>query len=87
MKKLYDDEVKLVREDDCVESAKSAFFSIALIVGVLTILIGIIVIVSKYVVPKYLDDYDDFDDFDDDFDDDFFDEDENEVEVKAEEEK
>jgi hypothetical protein len=66
------DEVKLVKEDDCVEEAKNAFLSIALIVGVLTIIVGICVAVYKYLTPDYLDD---FDDFDDDFDDSFFDDD------------
>ena len=62
MKKI--DEVAVVKEDECVEEAKNAFLSIALIVG-------ICVAVYKYLTPDYLDD---FDDFDDDFDDSFFDE-------------
>jgi hypothetical protein len=70
------DEVKLVKEDDCVEEAKNAFLSIALIVGVLTIIVGICVAVYKYLTPDYLDD---FDDFDDDFDDSFFDDDTEEA--------
>lgn len=63
------DEVKIVKEDECVTDAKNAFLSIALIVGVLTIIVGICVAVYKYLTPDYLDD------FDDDFDDDDFDED------------
>lgn len=66
------DEVKIVKGDDCLEEAKSAFLTIALIVGVLTIIVGICVAVYKYLTPDYLDD---FDDFDDDFDDSFFDDD------------
>ena len=69
------DEVKVVQKDDCVEDAKNAFFTIAIIVGVLTIIVGICVAVYKYLTPDYLDD---FDDFDDDFDDSFFDDDEDE---------
>lgn len=67
--KNYDD-VKVVKEDDCVESAKNAIFSVALIIGIITMIVGIAVAVYKYLTPDYLDD---FDDFDDDFDDDFFD--------------
>ena len=66
------DEVKVVQKDDCVEDAKNAFFTIAIIVGVLTIIVGICVAVYKYLTPDYLDD------FDDDFDDSFFDDDEDE---------
>jgi hypothetical protein len=69
------DEVKVVKDDDCVESAKNAILSVALIVGIITIIAGIAVAVYKYLTPDYLDD---FDDFDDDFDDDFF-EDEQEI--------
>ena len=61
------DEVKVVKEDECVTEAKNAFFSVALIVGILTIIVGICVAVYKYLTPDYLDD---FDDYDDDFDDD-----------------
>jgi hypothetical protein len=60
------------RTDEPVESAKNAFLSIAIIVGVITIIAGIAVAVYKYLTPDYLDD---FDEFDDDFDDDFFDDD------------
>jgi hypothetical protein len=67
------DSVKIVKEDECVTEAKNAFLSVALIVGILTIIVGICVAVYKYLTPDYLDD---FDDFDDDFDDSFFDEDE-----------
>lgn len=73
------DEVKLVKGDDCVEEAKSAFLTVALIVGVLTIIVGICVAVYKYLTPDYLDD---FDDFDDDFDDSFFDDDTEDVAVE-----
>ena len=75
MKKI--DEVTVVKEDECVEEAKNAFLSIALIVGVLTIIVGICIAVYKYLTPDYLDD---FDDYDDDFDDSFFDEDDDAVE-------
>lgn len=68
----------LVKEDECVEEAKNAFLSIALIVGILTIIVGICVAVYKYLTPDYLDD---FDDFDDDFDDSFFDDEEAAAEV------
>lgn len=69
--KKYDD-VKIVStEEECVEEAKNAFLSVALIVGILTIIVGICVAVYKYLTPDYLDD---FDDYDDDFDDSFFDE-------------
>lgn len=64
------EDVKVVKEDDCVESAKNAIFSVALIIGIITMIVGIAVAVYKYLTPDYLDD---FDDFDDDFDDDFFD--------------
>ena len=66
------DEVKVVKEDECVTEAKNAFLSVALIVGILTIIVGICVAVYKYLTPDYLDD---FDDYDDDFDDSFFDDD------------
>lgn len=66
------DEVKIVKEDECVTEAKNAFLSVALIVGIVTIIVGICVAVYKYLTPDYLDD---FDDFDDDFDDSFFDDD------------
>ena len=75
------DELKIVKEDECIKEAKNAFFSVALIVGVITIIVGICIAVYKYLTPDYLDD---FDDFDDDFDDSFFDEDED---VDAEESK
>ncbi len=66
------DEVKVVAaEEECVEEAKNAFLSVALIIGILTIIVGICVAVYKYLTPDYLDD---FDDYDDDFDDSFFDE-------------
>lgn len=75
---------EVVKEDECVTEAKNAFLSIALIVGVLTIIVGICVAVYKYLTPDYLDD---FDDYDDDFDDSFFaDEDEEVVAEKTEEE-
>lgn len=68
------EEVKIVSTDgECVEEAKNAFFSVALIIGILTIIVGICVAVYKYLTPDYLDD---FDDYDDDFDDGFFDDDE-----------
>ena len=73
-------EVKVVKEDECVSEAKNAFFSIALIVGIITIIVGICVAVYKYLTPDYLDD---FDDYDDDFDDSFFDDDDDE-DVKVE---
>lgn len=77
------DEVKVVAaEEECVEEAKNAFLSVALIVGILTIIVGICVAVYKYLTPDYLDD---FDDYDDDFDDSFFDEDEVVAEEKVEE--
>lgn len=78
------EEVKYVKEDECVAEAKSAFLSIALIVGVLTILVGICVAVYKYLTPDYLDD---FDDYDDDFDDSFFDDDLEVVEEEKKEEE
>ena len=43
MKKI--DEVAVVKEDECVEEAKNAFLSIALIVGIITIIVGICVAV------------------------------------------
>ena len=70
------DEVKVVKEDECVTEAKNAFLSVALIVGILTIIVGICVAVYKYLTPDYLDD---FDDYDDDFDDSFFDDDDTEA--------
>ena len=70
------DEVKVVKEDECVTEAKNAFLSVALIVGILTIIVGICVAVYKYLTPDYLDD---FDDYDDDFDDSFFDDDDAEA--------
>ena len=78
------DEVQIVKEDECVTEAKNAFLSIALIVGVLTIIVGICVAVYKYLTPDYIDD---FDDYDDDFDDSFFDEDEPVVTDEAEDEE
>ena len=69
------DEVKVVKEDECVTEAKNAFLSVALIVG-------ICVAVYKYLTPDYLDD---FDDYDDDFDDSFFDDDD--AEASTEEKK
>lgn len=74
MKKV--DEVQIVQEDECVTEAKKAFLSFALIVGILTIIVGICVAVYKYLTPDYLDD---FDDYDDDFDDSFFDDDDVET--------
>ena len=70
------DEVKVVEENDCVKEAKNVFVTVALIVGIVTIIAGICFAVYKYLTPDYLDD---FDDFDDDFDDSFFDEDEEEL--------
>lgn len=75
------DEVKIVKEDECVTEAKNAFLSVALIVGIITIIVGICVAVYKYLTPDYLDD---FDDFDDDFDDSFFDEEEDAAEESKE---
>ena len=50
------DEVKVVKEDECVTEAKNAFICVA---------------VYKYLTPDYLDDFDDYDDdFDDSFFDD-----------------
>lgn len=80
MKKINDEVV--IKEDECVTEAKNAFLSIALIVGILTIIVGICIAVYKYLTPDYLDD---FDDFDDDFDDSFFDEDEDIAEDKKDE--
>ena len=82
MKKCED--CKIVREEECITKAKNAFLSFALIVGVLTIIVGICVAVYKYLTPDYLDD---FDDYDDDFDDSFFDDEDDEeaVEEKTEE--
>ena len=82
------DEVKVARRlkllsiSECVTEAKNAFFSVALIVGILTIIVGICVAVYKYLTPDYLDD---FDDYDDDFDDSFFDDDD--AEASTEEKK
>ena len=45
------DEVKVVKEDECVTEAKNAFLSVALIVGILTIIVGICVAVYKYLTP------------------------------------
>lgn len=76
------EEVKVVStEGECVEEAKNAFFSVALIVGILTIIVGICVAVYKYLTPDYLDD---FDDYDDDFDDSFFEDEENGADTKTE---
>ena len=66
------DEVKVVKEDECVTEAKNAFLSVALIVGILTIIVGICVAVYKYLTP-------------DDFDDSFFDDDD--AEASTEEKK
>lgn len=74
MKKV--EEVQVVQEDECVSEAKKAFVSVALIVGILTIIVGICVAVYEYLTPDYLDD---FDDYDDDFDDSFFDDDDVET--------
>lgn len=74
----------IIKEDECVTEAKNAFLSIALIVGVLTIIVGICVAVYKYLTPDYIDD---FDDYDDDFDDSFFDDDEPVVTEEAKEEE
>ena len=60
MKKI--DEVTVIQEDECVTEAKNAFLSVALIVGILTIIVGICVAVYKYLTPDYLDDFDDYDD-------------------------
>ncbi len=76
------DEVTVVQEDECVTEAKNAFLSVALIVGILTIIVGICVAVYKYLTPDYLDD---FDDYDDDFDDSFFDEDDDDTADKKDE--
>lgn len=76
------DEVTVVKEDECIEEAKNTFLSIALIVGVITIIVGICVAVYKYLTPDYLDD---FDDYDDDFDDDLFDDEDEVAQVKVEE--
>ncbi len=81
MKKI--DEVKVVKEDECVSSAKNAFLSVALIVGIITIIAGICIAVYKYLTPDYLDD---FDDYDDDFDDSFFDDDDDDIDEAKEEE-
>ena len=51
------DEVRIVKENECVSDAKNAFLSVALIVGVLTIIVGICVAVYKYLTPDYLDDF------------------------------
>ena len=59
-------------KDDAVENAKTALISVCIIVGVITLIVGIAVAVYKYLTPDYLDD---FDEFDDDFDDDFFEDD------------
>ena len=53
-----------------------------MIVGILTIIVGICVAVYKYLTPDYLDD---FEDYDDDFDDSFFDDDD--AEASTEEKK
>lgn len=74
----------IIKEDECVTEAKNAFLSIALIVGVLTIIVGICVAVYKYLTPDYIDD---FDAYDDDFDDSFFDDDEPVVAEEAKEEE
>ena len=78
-----------MREENPVETAKNALISVAIIVGVITMIAGIAVAVYKYLTPDYLDD---FDEFDDDFDDDFFEDSEEiaedataEEEVPAEE--
>lgn len=77
------DEVKVVKDDECVSGAKNAFLSVALIVGIITIITGICIAVYKYLTPDYLDD---FDDYDDDFDDSFFDDDDEDVEEAKDEE-
>ena len=59
-------------KETAVEDAKNAIISVAIIVGIITIITGIAVAVYKYLTPDYLDD---FDEFDDDFDDDFFEDD------------
>ena len=59
-------------KDSAVEDAKNAIISVAIIVGIITIITGIAIAVYKYLTPDYLDD---FDEFDDDFDDDFFEDD------------
>lgn len=74
----------IIQEDACVKEAKNAFLSIALIVGVLTIIVGICIAVYKYLTPDYIDD---FDDYDDDFDDSFFDEDEPAAAAEPKEEE
>ena len=59
-------------KETAVEEAKNAIISVAIIVGIITIITGIAIAVYKYLTPDYLDD---FDEFDDDFDDDFFEDD------------
>ena len=61
-------------KETAVEDAKNAIISVAIIVGIITIITGIAVAVYKYLTPDYLDD---FDEFDDDFDDDFFEDDQD----------
>ncbi len=65
---------EVVVKDDAVETAKTAIISVCIIVGVITLIVGIAVAVYKYLTPDYLDD---FDEFDDDFDDDFFEDDQD----------
>ena len=43
------DEVKVVKEDECVTEAKTAFLYVALIVGILKIIVGFCVSVYKYL--------------------------------------
>ena len=62
----------VVVKDDAVETAKNAIVAVCIIIGVITLIVGIAVAVYKYLTPDYLDD---FDEFDDDFDDDFFEDD------------
>ena len=64
----------VVVKDDAVETAKNAIIAVCIIVGIITLFVGIAVAVYKYLTPDYLDD---FDEFDDDFDDEFFDDDQD----------
>ena len=49
-----------LREEGAVEGAKNAIISVAIIVGIITLIVGIAVAVYKYLTPDYLDDFDEF---------------------------
>ncbi|MCR5798109.1 hypothetical protein [Eubacterium xylanophilum] len=66
---------KILKRDDENQKCKTKLFWFFGILGVIVAVAGVAFLVYRYVVPKYLDDfdgdfdYDEFDDFDEDIDD------------------